>query len=70
MDADNVYFMRHVRIRKSAVIGIRPTRDGMGTMIVTKDAGKFVARRVDEHIATVLFFLYDIDVSMPEGGAR
>ena len=66
-DRDLVYFMRSVPIRKSAVIGIRPSRDGRATTIVTADKGRVAARRVDDDVETVLFYLYGIVLETPKG---
>ena len=66
INSDYVFFTRRVRVPRVDILAVQPSRDGRGATVVTKRG----AMRVYEDYGMIVAYLYDTDVSTPEGGAR
>ena len=60
---DIVHFMRLVSIRRPEVVGIRPTADRHGSVIVTAHDGIVAGHRVNEPLLQVVGKIWDFDAT-------
>ena len=63
---DHVFLTRRVRIPRADILAVQPSRDGDGATVITKRG----AMRVCEDYSALMYHLYGMEVSTPEGGAR
>ncbi len=63
---DHVFLTRRVRIPRADILAVQPSRDGEGSTVITKRG----AMRVCEDYSALMYHLYGMEVSTPEGGAR
>ena len=64
IDNEYVYLTKQVRIPKTNILTVRPTRNGNGAILVTERG----AMRVCEDYATLVYHLYGTDLQT--GGAQ
>ena len=66
IDGDFVYLTKRVRIPRTDILAVKPSRDGQGATVITERG----AMRVCEDYSALMYHLYGTDVSTPEGGTR
>ena len=67
IDGDGFVFLtKRVRIPRTDIIAVKPSRDGKGATVITNRG----AMRVCEDFAALVYHLYGTDIPTPEGGAR
>ena len=65
IDGDFVFLTKRVRIPRGDILAVKPSRDGEGATVITERG----ATHVCEDYSALMYHLYGVEVTSPEGGA-